>query len=62
MNAAGGASPDAAAGKPAEPGRPDAYLSTHQLIPSKYNGETTLTAEVKERRLRTTSTSAQNGS
>jgi hypothetical protein len=47
VNAAG-ASPDAAAGKPAEPGRPTRTSRPTELIPSKYNGETKLTAEVKK--------------
>src|SRR4051794_9647239 len=36
------------AGKPAEPGRPTKASRPTELIPSKYNSGTTLTAEVKK--------------
>jgi len=44
INASGGA----VAAKPAEPGRPNRKELPKELIPAKYNAESTLTADVKK--------------
>jgi hypothetical protein len=47
VNAAGAKGTDPS-GKPPEPGRPNRLERPKELIPAKYNAESTLTAEVKK--------------